>query len=85
MAKKKKKKKVINNNKASLSFLLKLLTLLALATTCTAIYEIFKLTGVEDNIRFGVVGLLIVITIFTFVHTNSISKKIKRKENHKSR
>lgn len=85
MAKKKKKKKVINNNKASLSFLLKLLTLLALATTCMAIYEIFKLTGVEDNIRFSVVAVLIVITIFSFIHTNSISKKIKKKENNKSR
>ena len=82
---KKKKKTVINNNKKSLGFLLRLLSLLALVCSGAAIYEIYLLSGVENVVRFLIIGILAFTTLCIITNTQNINKKIKKKKNNKSR
>lgn len=79
------KTKVINNNKKSLGFLLRLLTLLAIVCSAAAIYEIYLLSGVENTIRYIVIGLIAFTTLCIITHTHTINKKIKAKKNNRSR
>lgn len=81
----KKKKKVMNNNKKSLGFLLRLLSLLSIVCSAAAIYEIYLLSGVENTIRYVAIGVIAFITLCIFTHTGTINKKIRKKENNKSR
>lgn len=81
----KKKKKVINNNKKSLGFLLRVLTLLSIVCSGAAIYELYLLDGVENTIRYIVIGIIALITLCIIIYTHNINNKIKHKKNNRSR
>ena len=81
----KNKNKVIENNRKSLGVLLWILTILVLVCSGIAIYEITLLSGVEDKIRYIVIGVLAIIDLYVLFHTKGINKKIKKKKNNKSR
>ena len=80
-----KKEKKKDNNKKSLSVLLIILTILSIICSGCAIYEIYLLDSIENNIRYIVMGVLVLISLYSIFHTKMICKKIKKGKNKKKR
>ena len=83
MSKRRKKEK--NYNKKSTSFILRLLSFISIIACGFIIYNIYLLSNIENNIRYSVMGVLILIVLFILIYSNKICKMIKNEKNKKSR
>ena len=80
-----KRRKVKDYNKKSTSFILRLLTFISIIACGFLIFNIYKLSNIENTIRYIVMGILVLIVLFIIFKTSIICKKIKKEKNNKSR